>query len=273
MKKKNIALVLALFSKTLFAEEVSSVEMPSSESRPAEVSKEVPSKFSSFYAGPEVYALSLSISGIASDFHATLAGAVLGYTYKKPNSFYFDARLKWAIGEARHTAQPSRFIHDELVEGQLGYVGQIGKFELIPFVGFGFHYLIENRKESSSYTGMKTSYRDYYFPLGLKLNYYCMDRLSIGLNFTWWKDVDSTVKISGLHGAHWVLDRKDGYRLELPVEGFLDKNKRWSFCLEPFWQQYQLGADRTNTTLGRNLGITTQTFNYYGGTLKAAFWF
>ena len=273
MKKKNIVWVLTLFSKTLFAEEVSLMETVSSESRPVEVSKEVPLNCDSFYAGAEIYAMSLKIQGIASHFRGTLAGAVLGYTYNQPNSFYADAHVKWALGEVRNSRQPSRFIHDELVEGRLGYAGRWGKFELIPFMGFGFHYLIEDRKQSSEYKGMKTSYRDYYFPLGFKFCYYCMDRLNVGLNFTWWTDVDSSVKITGLQGAHWVLNREDGYRIELPIEGFLGKNKRWSFCLEPFWQYYQLGADRTNTTLGENLGITTQTFNYYGGTLTAAWSF
>ncbi len=248
--KKTAVVLFTLCTKMLLAEETSS-----------------------FYAGPEVYSTSLHIDGVSSDFRGTLAGAVLGYTYKKSNSLYVNVCVKWALGQVRNSGHPSRFIHDELIEGQLGFVGRFWKMELIPFLGFGFHYLIEDRKESETYTAMKTSYRDYYLPLGLKWRYYFCDRLNAGLNFAWWKDLDPSVKISGIKGAHWTLDRKEGYRIAMPFEGFLDSKKRWSVCLEPFWEQYQLGSDRAVSSTGDSLGIKKQTFNYYGGTLTASIWF
>ncbi len=233
----------------------------------------VAAETSSFYLGPQASAVSLHIGGISHNFRGTLAGGTASYNYQKPNSLYANACVKWALGELHNSGHTPRFLHDESVEGQLGFTGRFGKMELVPFVGFGFHYLIENRQKSKTYLAMKTSYRDYYVPVGLKWRYYLMNRLQVGVNFTWWHDVDSSVKIANINGAHWTLDLKDGYRVALPVEGFLDHRRRWGFCVEPFWQGYQLGSDKTMSSSGDSIGIKTQTFNYYGGTASASWHF
>lgn len=231
------------------------------------------SETSSFYIGPQVSAVSLHIGGISRDFRGTLTGATLSYNYQKPNNLYANACAKWALGELHNSSHTPRFLHDESIEGQLGFTGRFGKMELIPFLGFGFHYLIENRQESKNYLAIKTSYRDYYVPLGLKWRYYLINRLQVGVNFTWWHDVDSSVKIAKIKGVHWTLDLKDGYRVTVPIEGFVDQGRRWGFCLEPFWQGYQLGSDNTLSSAGDSIGIRAQTFNYYGSTLSSSWHF
>ena len=112
MQKKTIFLASILLTKTLFSVEASS-----------------------FYLGPQASAVSLHIEGLSSDFHGTLAGAIFSYNYQKPNALYANASVKWALGEVRSSGQISRFLHDESVEGHLGFAGQFGKMELIPFVG------------------------------------------------------------------------------------------------------------------------------------------
>ena len=226
-------------------------------------------KYSAIFLGPQVASVTMSIEGNSPSFHGALAGARLGYTYQKPHSLYAKAFISYALGRLKSEDNPSRFLHDESVEGQIGYVFACHKFRLTPYVGYGFHYLIQHRESHPLFAELTFKYRDYYLPLGLQGKYSFTSQVNFGVNFSWRYDIDPSVQISGFEGIHWTLHHKDGHLVSLPLEGFFDDKQRWSFCLEPYWQQYQIGSSKAVSSTGMPLGLTTQTLTYWGGLLTA----
>ncbi len=228
--------------------------------------------YSKIYLGPQVYSVNTAIRDV-SHFHGTLAGASLGYVYTKPNSLYAKAFVSWALGSIRSSGHPSRFLHDETVEGQLGYTWAFKQMQLSPFIGYGFHYLIEHRKKSPEYASLQFSYENYYLPLGITWKYFFYKQCNIGLSISQRYDVSPSVKVSDLKGVSWNLDHTTGTRVSIPIEGVLESKVQWGFCLEPFWQEYQLGKTKAISSLGEPLGITSQTFHQWGGELSLNVWF
>ena len=221
-------------------------------------------KYSNFYIGPQGYYFRDNIQSIASPFHGSLWGAKAGYFYRKPNHLYASVSGNWAIGKISNKPGPSRSIHDELLESQFGYVFSFYKMQWVPFGGLGFHYLVQHRQSIPTLTSLKFKYRNYYFPLGFQWNYFFIDQAMIGCHFQWNRDLDPMVQISGLFGSYWKLKHRNGYRISIPFEYFLQCNYRLSISIEPFWMWYELGATYAQSSNNISLEITKQIIQNIG---------
>jgi hypothetical protein len=224
-------------------------------------------KYSEIYVGPQGYYAKAKIRGLSPNFHGSLWGGVFGYQYMKPYSLYFRLQGDWAIGRIKSKGNPSRYLHDENVEGDFGYTWCPGKWRVIPYVGYAFHYLIENREETEEFTGTKFKYQTYNIPVGMRVDYLFNRHFELGVKAQWMYNIDPAVKISQLQGALWTLVHKQGVRVDLPFQYNFGKAIQGVLRLSPFFQWYQLGRTKAVTDDGVPLGVTTQTFTYWGGLL------
>ncbi len=220
---------------------------------------------SEIYVGPQGYYAKAHIGGISPHFHGSLWGAVIGYQYMKPQGLYFRLEADWAAGRMRSHGNPSRYLHDENVEGVFGYAWQMKKWRVIPYIGYAFHYLIESREATAEYTPAKFKYQTYNLPVGFWTSYAWNPHWELGIKAQWAYNIDPAVAISQLSGALWTLDHKQGVRVDLPLQFSFGDRVRGVLRLNPFYQWYQLGASSATSSSGTSLGITTQTWTYWGG--------
>lgn len=231
-------------------------------------------KHSELYIGPQGYYANLKIEGISSKFHGGLFGGVLGYQYIKPKALYFRIQADWAAGRlSTNQNNPSRYLHDENVESNFGFTWQVNKWQIIPYTGYAFHYLIESRKETEEFAAVKFKYQTYNIPLGMRIDYLFNNHYQLGLKAAWAFNIDPAVKISGLSGALWQLAHKQGVRVDLPFQYNFGKKTKGALSLIPFFAWYELGHSLAVSDDGVPLGITNQFFTYWGGLATIAWKF
>lgn len=229
-----------------------------------QVQKTILDKHSEFYVGPQGYYTTMAMEGLPPDFQGDLWGVVVGYQLTLPKSLYFLTQANWAIGQMNSSNKPSRCFHDYNIEFDFGYVGRFGKYQIIPFIGYAFQYLIEHRYGNSQYVTTQFDYLIYNFPIGFRFDYLFNENFQLGLKVQGMININPMVKISQLAGSFWALKTRYGVKAELPFECSVGKNVTSTFQFTPFFHWYQLGPSTAVTEYGLPLNVYQQTIANYG---------
>ncbi len=211
-----------------------------------------------------------SVSATPHAFTGTVAGFILGYEYKKPESLYAVLQASYALGsiKTRATGNNRRFIHDEILETRWGYNASFlseNRLTFTPYTGAGIRWNIQYRNPGTL-PGLKFNYYKIYIPLGFLLNYKPHPAINLGLDFEWMPDVLSMVSLSSLGGSFWELQRMNNYLVQVPCT--FSFAKRYEVSLTPFWMQFVDGKSVAVTDAGIALGLQKQVTNDWGGRLS-----
>jgi Outer membrane protein beta-barrel domain len=209
----------------------------------------------------------------------SLWGVYGGYEYKKPCGIYagligywgggsisghrdrHDRRDGSGSGRRRHHDRRSSDYQDGQIEARLGYSFNLGwdcenEWQVTPYVGFGYTNLRfkrfgQNQDQDGSGSGSgrnrnHLSVREYYVPVGFLSKYVYNDTFTIGLNFKWMPQVDSTLKprSRGRSGILFDLSNKSNFNVELPICMTLGCENEFGVSFVPFWNYIQIGKSR-----------------------------
>lgn len=195
-------------------------------------------------------------------FSGNLGGVQANYQLWLDNHFYGSLDLVWKGGNTSGSRYERVFSYIDAQE-KLGYT--FSCFTL--FSGFGYRYLNHKLKSPS----IRFEYNEFYIPIGFLSEYQVSCDYTVGLNFTWMPQVDSTVLISPLKGARWVLqNRINNYLVELPLTYFFNC---FSLIFKPFFQSWEDGRSTAVNSEGDSLGLPGNRYTFLGFELNFALCF
>lgn len=207
-------------------------------------------------------------------FHGNLGGAQGSYEYRPADCFYGGVRVSWKQGKSESVGAHRSLVYVDVHE-RLGYT--FATCERVwwcsLFSGFGFRYLGQ-KFEQSGQPSIKFDYNEFYIPVGFVSDYFFNSWFAAGLNFIWMPQVYPTVNIVPLKGARWILKYAiSNVLVELPLTFFVDKCKRYSIIVKPFYEHWEDGKSIAKTATGNPLGLPENRYNFGGVEVSFAFSF
>lgn len=245
-----------------------------------------------FYLGFYTYHLNLKANlrntrgvdpffGEAEYYHhhrlrGTLRGGTAGFEYNQPCGLYENLEFNWASGRVRnrhhHRQCNERFVHNYQAHMRLGWNWSLfcDNFSIIPYSGLGYRYVDHH----VSRVNQSLRYRTFYIPVGLNLTARCLNFLEIGLNGEWLFVVDSEVKMSSWRQLRWILQKRQGFTIELPIT-YLWYCDQFQLQLLPFYRRFVDGSSKklTYKHWGFNVRIPRQINQEWGGKVLLGFSF
>lgn len=206
-------------------------------------------------------------------YHGNLGGAQVSYEWKPWNNFYAALSSTWAQGQTSNSLG-TRFLTYVDAHERVGYTYACpsNKWVASFFTGFGYRHYGHRLKQSGD--TLKFNYNELYVPVGIKSTYNFNSWFTGGLNFTWMPQVNSTVKIVPLNGARWIIDNKiNNFRAELPLTFFFTSSKRYSVCVNPFYEYWEDGASTASVPQGLKLDLPGNVYNFWGAQVNFGFSF
>lgn len=239
------------------------------------------------YAGPQVYYVNYKANGADSTaaglvgldnpntkLTGCLYGGNVGYEYKKPWGVYANAELNYGTGNLKKHDHLTRDVFEYDAFTVVGY--QLGGSDCDCWSATayaGSDYLTQNFDVKS----LHTTYRYYIYriPVGIDLEYQfmaCDGRWSIGIDAMVLPQIDSTVKLTPLRGARWVLSKRTDWIIDVPIQYF---SGCWPIAikLDLFWKRVGIGGSKAVSPTGVHLGLPPSTWNALGGALDVIYEF
>lgn len=209
-----------------------------------------------------------------SGFDGNLGGVQGIYEYNASNGFYGAVRVAWKEGKAENKHADRRLTYVDAQE-RLGYTyaSYCDGWSATIFSGIGYRYLAHKliQHEESS---IKFDYDEFYIPVGFLADYYFCSDWSIGLNFIWMPQIDSTVEIVPLKGARWILKDTIGNMLvELPLTYFFSADRCYSLVVKPFYERWEDGRSIAKASTGQELDLPKNRYNFWGVEINFALLF
>lgn len=209
-----------------------------------------------------------------STFTGNLGGMQASYEYKVKDYFYAEASLAWKEGDMFGSNGKRSLTYVDAQE-RLGYtLGLENPGSLLTlYTGVGYrHYGQKFAPENGNST--RYYYNHIYIPVGLLGTYDVTSYFNLGVDFTWMPQVYPTVSIDPLDGARWVLSKRlENFYVKLPLDFSLTRNKKFHLILTPFYERWQDGHSTAETSTGTQLGLPSNTYNFYGVNLDFSYSF
>lgn len=201
-------------------------------------------------------------------FHGSLGGVQGSYEYRPWSGLYADIEASWKAGRVNH-GHTHRSLEYVDVQERLGYTySPCCQDWLVSFFsGFGFRFLGHKLEHSRDHS-IRFDYNEFYIPVGIVSDYifnFCDSRLAAGFNLIWMPQIYSTVRISPLKGARWVLKNTYGnVRVELPFSYSIMNNHCYWLIIKPFYEHWEDGRSTAKTFTGNSLGLPRNCYNFWG---------
>lgn len=209
-----------------------------------------------------------------SSFSGNLGGIQGSYEYHPHNSFYGGLRVAWKQGNTKNSVADRNLAYVDVQE-RVGYTyaSCCSDWSLTLFSGFGYRFLGHKLKQHHD-SSIRFDYNEFYIPVGFLLEYVFNSCWSIGLDCIWMPQVYSTVKITPLKGAQWILKESMGNVLiELPFTFFLTHDKRYALIFKPYYENWEDGRSTAKTSDGEKLGLPRNRYHFWGVELNVAYSF
>lgn len=239
-----------------------------------------------FYVGPDVYYRdyneNLDPPKKSHEF-GPLYGVQMGYSYIKPNCYYFGLDLRVSGGQTtyngslidliNHTITPfnsttnNGFVN---LEARVGKTLQNGRFHYIPFIGLGGHYWYRGLIQNNPY-GFSEIYTWGYFAFGIQTQCKFNKTWSFGMNLKAMQMFSGTMFASGLNNAIFNLGNVLQYEIELPIN-YTPNNSYFllsQISLVPYFRNQNIGKSNSITTnidpIGQVSFYEPSSTTYVGG--------
>lgn len=226
------------------------------------------------FLGPQAHYISVDAPSLGT-FSGGAGGAEIGYEYIKPNGLFAHVELDGSWSSLSQSETTSSIDQVEVFFGvDIGYAFQWGDcypmFEFIPYTGYFYHYLNEDRN-IENYERMTFIYKMPYIPFGFRFTNWRYEWFAWGLQYQYQIDVDPFLKISILHGAYWELDRSDDQLIEGLI--IFKPSCDVSIWFTPFYRYSKTGDSVARTQSGLFLGIQEQTYHSVGAKVEFSYLF
>lgn len=208
-------------------------------------------------------------------FFGYLIGPSAGIDYRKPHHIYGGYRFYWMYGNTS-SGSCSRFMSDLDMQGRLGYTyGTTLLFT--PYTGLGVN-AVERKKKNSGGPCHHVSYTSVYVPIGAVLSYHPSSELSIGVDYQYMPQIDSSYKIAGFKNINFDLHKKGQHSIEFPIQ-FCYPQPRFPYVqyrIIPFFRTYQYGNANMSCSCTcqcpATISIPTQRAYEWGIRYEIAIW-
>lgn len=210
--------------------------------------------------------------GEQSSFRGNLGGVQALYEYKPCNGIYEGLKIVWKQGNTENCdAKRELSVVDSQERLGYTYATCCNEWSLTFFSGLGFRYF--GHKLKTVHESIKFDYNEFYIPVGFLSEYLISSQWSVGCNVTWMPQIYSTVKITPLKGARWILkNRMVNVSVELPLTYFF-KEKCYYICLKPFYEHFENGRSTAKTFSGQKLDLPKNSYQFWGIELNIGFLF
>jgi hypothetical protein len=200
-----------------------------------------------------------------SGFHGDLWGAQAMYEYRPLNSFYAGLKGMWRQGSTDGHSS-SVYLIDVDAHERVGvtFANKSASYLFTLFTGFGYRYLSHKLKSTNPPT-MKFNYNEFYVPVGFLNDFWAGSFFTLGLNAIWMPQVDSTLSLIPLKNSRWQLKRKlANFLVEIPFKFSAGAERQFLMIFKPFYEYWQDGETTIETTRGIDLGVPSNTYNFWG---------
>lgn len=207
-----------------------------------------------------------------SSTRGSLGGLQASYEYKTYNRFYGAGFAFWKQGMTEGSG--TRFLVQFDIQERLGYTwGSCeNEWSLSLYSGFGYRRNAEHIHRHGN--KLRFYYNEFYIPLGLSFQESLSCYVDWGINFQWMPQVYSTLLLSPLNGARWVLNNKyANFRGEVPFTFYLTCSHRLFLVLNPFFEYWRDGHTSARTKSGLTLHVPGNTYLFPGLNLNVGFSF
>lgn len=176
-----------------------------------------------------------------SKFFGYLVGPSAGIDYRKPMHVYGGYRFYWVYGNTK-SGNCSRHLSNMDMQIRLGYT--YGRTLLFtPYAGLGVN-AIQRKKSGHQLPCTRLSYTSVYVPVGAMLSYHPSSQFSIGVDYQYTPQVDSSTRISKFHNISFDLKKQGEHSVEFPIQFCFPKprfhNVQYRFI--PFYRTYFYGS-------------------------------
>lgn len=203
-------------------------------------------------------------------------GALLGYTYRNPCGFYFNAELDWATGRLKGKDKddedfPNRNLNELITTFKVGYNFQFCSLLLTPYVGVGNWY--ENHRLNRNF---KHHYCNWFGIVGGKADWTVNDYFTMGIDLEAFLPIHTNVKFRHVC-RHAHLKNHWGGQIEFPLK--LDAYRFFGcydglfLTLAPFYRFEEYGRSKFFTCETNTFRAPKLELHDYGAKLYAGFCF
>jgi hypothetical protein len=226
------------------------------------------------YIGPDVYYRDYNENLEApkkSHEFGTLYGFQAGYSYIKPNTYYFGTDLRVSGGYTVYDGSLQNLNTYEItpyksntengfvnIEARFGKTFIDGCLQYIPFIGLGGHYWYRGPAPNNPY-GFSEEYTWGYFAFGVQLQYGIDINWSIGLNLKGMQMFSGIMYAAPLRGSTFYLGNLLQYEVEFPIS--YSFNNTCSFLSQisfvPYYRNQNIGKSNNVTTDLPSIGQVT----------------
>ncbi len=140
----------------------------------------------------------------------------------------------------------NRLITGEMTPGLILTRPSTSVIMIQPYAGLGYRYWYRGLGDGGSYSEI---YTWYYVPVGVRMDYYCNDRLSFGLDLAGKYIFNGKIKVllseidPGYNDPEGTLGNKYGYRIAGTVRYRIGVN--WALSVSPWYEYYLIGKGNT----------------------------
>ncbi len=245
--------VIAVLYKLALTADCSSYAAGKPQCDPCYVERDCCDNYSEFYVGTIGYGANRrvddSVVGLDDFFgsdeghHAsgTLWGAVVGYTYKNPCNYYFNAEFDYGTGHIKGNncpgSYPKSHINEYFTTLKAGYNFQYNCLTLTPYGGIGYWYERHNLSQGSRFT-----YNNWFGIIGGRIDWQYTDCFTIGLDVEGFIPFNTYVHFNRFCKDVNLKDRW-GCQIELPIRYEVSSCycENLFITLAPFYRYMQNG--------------------------------
>jgi hypothetical protein len=219
-------------------------------------------KDSVVYVGANYTYVNIEPKGLAS-FDGSMGGMQGLYQYRPLNCIYMGVGAHWRYG-SNHGNEGKRDLLDADIHERIGYTLACRGLLVTLYSGFGYRHLSHHLKPNSG-TPIKLYYNEFYVPLGLLTEWNINPCLCLGLNAVWMPQVYPTVAISRISDARWALrNTYANVNVGLPLTYRCRWMGKWRLVLKPYFEFWQDGSTKSQTSFGEPLGLPKNTYTFWG---------
>lgn len=183
-------------------------------------------------------------------YKGSTGGVVGKFTYQKPWSFYGQVRSVYNLGKLHSNVNSAR-IYELCTEFVGGYSFGVNKHWMItPYAGIGMDFIHDNHSSYSDISSIQLRYNLYYAIGGVETRY-SWQNYYLGLQLECFPTFNQYLRIKGLTGAAWTLQRRVGADVHIPV-GIKIIRSIW-FELAPYYRFLPIGSSSVLSLPHRNL--------------------
>ena len=235
---------------------------------------------SSITIGGEVDYVRVDVVDISSSQKGYVGGPFVSYDYVKKDGLYANLYLYASWGRTHIAHDPHHNLKNHLVEGRLGYNQLFAPqkdWMITPYFGVTYRRLTNKRTEDEvdgvTVNALTYKYEHLMLPLGLMVTFFANDNWTVATRLEYAFDLDAVVEIAQLSGVKWVIDHEFYFEGELPITYSFGKDKKLNISLVPKYEFFRNGASKSTSFTGLALGITRETYIFWGGKLLLSYKF